>query len=218
MKLYTDPRAALFDYAVSMVGVIASVMDLDPDAKRQMEEALVSSYAADIDPMRSLSLFTKSARIEIAQNPRTNILALAAGGKSLDENPVFHNLLSRMKGRNIVHPGSKEIAFNVINSIYVDDLALFTEQHVDIAYALLRAITRSIREKVGSHKGATELNLAVSGMLPVLVHTVVSDCSADMADMPDELLLSMYHTELLKGVPNAGVYATYLNSLYENTE
>lgn len=210
MKLHTDSRVPITDHVSAMVTVISAVTPMTRAERDAMESTLASSYADSADPLTALTMFVRTARAELRANSKTNVLALASGGDSLDRNPHFRNFLAGVQGRSNTDLRTGACAFNIVDTVAEKDREAFTPEHTSIALSLVHALIADMHNEFkGNEDDVSELTMLVSGMLPVLIHTVVEDSSPDMAELPDELLLALYQSALMEGMPRHGVYDMY---------
>lgn len=210
MRLYTESQTPIGDHVSAMVTVLSTSMRLTSTERKALEDTLTVSYSNNADPLTSLTMFVRTVRAELKKDHHVNVMALAAAGASLGRNPQFRAFLSGVRGTNNTDLRKGTRSANILDEVSEKDRGAFTAEHTDIALRLVHALIADMRREFKSNAdNVHELTMLVSGMLPVLIHTVVEDSSPDMAELPDELLLALYQSALMEGMPRYGVYDMY---------
>lgn len=232
MRLQSDPHSIIYDTAAQVVSTINSfVPSLTDSARGTIHDAIIAYCDNDVSRVDHALLY---ARVVYRENKTDGFNPVAAlmYGMTPPSDAAGINLfkfVSHMSGDDItdirtVEAAKTELALNIRDTIPEYELSQFTPDKHEGARQLLYGLAHVIAESTGvegkflqgqGDRRTLEVPsptvMVASGILPTLIH-VVNDMDG-MEHMPGELLITLYHDDLVDALPDAGVYRDYTKKL-----
>lgn len=237
MRLQTDPYGVIHDTAAQVASVVSTfIPDLSEYARNTIISAIVRYCDNDTERAEDALKYARLVHQKVSSGAKFNPVTALMYGMTPPRTQAEVNLfefVSSLDGeaitdiRTIDGEKSPELALNIAETVDPADLEAFTPDKHEGALQLIHGLAHVIAEDMGIEgkflmgRGNTEIVsvpavtvMLASGMLPTLIR-VVNEMDG-MTDLPGELLITLYHDDLIAALPNTGVYGDYRNKLTED--
>lgn len=232
MRLQSDPHSIIYDTAAQVVSTINSfVPSLTDSARGTIHDAIIAYCDNDVSRVDHALLYARMVYRENKTDGFNPVAALMYGMTPPSDSSGINlfKFVSHMSGDDItdirtVEAAKTELALNIRDTIPEYELSQFTPDKHEGARQLLYGLAHVIAESTGvegkflqgqGDRRTLEVPsptvMVASGILPTLIH-VVNDMDG-MEHMPGELLITLYHDDLVDALPDAGVYRDYTKKL-----
>lgn len=232
MRLQSDPHSIIYDTAAQVVSTINSFVPTLTDAARgTIHDAIIAYCDNDVERVDHALLYARMVYRETKTEGFNPVAALMYGmtPPTDDSGSNLFKFVSQMSGDDItdirtVGLAKVEMALNIRDTIPEYELSQFTPDKHEGARQLLYGLAHVIAESTGvegkflqgqGDRRTLEVPsptvMVASGILPTLIQ-VVNDMDG-MEHMPGELLITLYHDDLVGALPDAGVYHEYAKKL-----